>query len=289
MHFSHLTDLANRYRVGSESDNSLLPGLSIFRRDRVSDVEAAVYDPVVSLILQGRKITSIGNRSVELGPGDALLVSHELPVMSRITRASREEPYLAVILALDLAMLRGLEYRIAAAPAPAATAQALSVGPAEPGWVAPLSRYMEMIDSPLDAEVLGPATLREIHYRLLLAPLGAMLRPLLRADSHASRVARAITRARAEFRTPLTVQELAQTAGMSASSFHKHFKTVTGTTPLQYLKDLRLIEAKALLADRAHSVTQTAFSVGYESPTHFSRDYARKFGLPPSRDTQPTS
>jgi transcriptional regulator GlxA family with amidase domain len=109
-----------------------------------------------------------------------------------------------------------------------------------------------------------------------------MLRNLLVADSHASRVAKAIQMLRAEFRSPLSVTDLAKTAGMSASSFHEHFKSVTGTTPLQYQKDLRLIEAKALLAD--HSVSEAAYTVGYESPTHFSRDYSRKFGLPPSKD-----
>jgi len=111
-----------------------------------------------------------------------------------------------------------------------------------------------------------------------------MLRNLLVADSHASRVAKAIRRLRAEFRSPLSVSDLAKTAGMSASSFHQHFKAVTGTTPLQYQKDLRLIEARALLANASLTVSAAAYAVGYESPTHFSRDYSRKFGLPPRRD-----
>lgn len=142
------------------------------------------------------------------------------------------------------------------------------------------------MDTPLDAHVLGPAILREIHYRLVLSPLGAMVRTLASADSHASRVARAIHKVRAEFRAPLSVPDLARTAGMSASSFHEHFKSVTGTTPLQYQKALRLIEARALITERAASVAQAAFAVGYESPTHFSRDYARKFGRPPSREAR---
>ena len=122
-----------------------------------------------------------------------------------------------------------------------------------------------------------------------MSPIGAMLRRLLVADSHASRVTRAIQKVRAEFRNPLSVPDLARIAGMSASSFHSHFKSVTGTTPLQYQKDLRLIEAKALLVDRAHSVAEAAFAVGYESPTHFSRDYSRKFGLSPRQDVQQAS
>jgi transcriptional regulator GlxA family with amidase domain len=147
-----------------------------------------------------------------------------------------------------------------------------------------MARYLELSNNPLDAKVLGSSLRMEIHYRLLLSPLGKMLRKLIATDSQASRVAKAIYRVREGFRSPLSVPDLAKTAGMSVSSFHQHFKSVTGTTPLQYQKDLRLIEARALLSDRGQTVSQTAFSVGYERPTHFSRDYSRKFGVPPSRD-----
>lgn len=282
MDLSHLIDLAMRYSARKAKDSQGLPGLSIYRRDAESDIEAVIYEPVMCLILQGSKVTSIGDQLVELRPGDALLVSHDLPVVSRITRASVEEPYLAVILSIDLGLVRSLYEQVADAPVPIAMARPLAAGPADPAWLAPLVRYIELMDNPLDAKVLGPSIRREIHYRLLLSPMGGMLRNLLVADSHASRVAKAIQMLRAEFRSPLSISDLAKTAGMSASSFHEHFKSVTGTTPLQYQKDLRLIEAKALLAD--HSVSEAAYTVGYESPTHFSRDYSRKFGLPPSKD-----
>jgi len=284
MDLSRLTDLCNRYSIDKVEAFQDLPGLSILRREAPSDIEAVIYEPVVCLILQGSKVTSIGDQFVELKPGDALLVSHDLPVVSRITRASVEEPYLALILSLDLGLVRGLYEQVADAPMSAARVRSLSAGPAEPAWLAPLVRYLELIDNPLDAKVLGPSVRREIHYRLLLSPIGKMLRNLLVADSHASRVAKAIRRLRAEFRSPLSVSDLAKTAGMSASSFHQHFKAVTGTTPLQYQKDLRLIEARALLANASLTVSAAAYAVGYESPTHFSRDYSRKFGLPPRRD-----
>jgi AraC-like DNA-binding protein len=289
MDLSRLTELCSRYDTDNPQGVQGLPGLSIFRREAESDIEAFVYEPVICLILQGSKVTAIGDQRVELHPGDALLVSHDLPVVSRITRASAEEPYLAAILSLDLGLLRSLYNQVADAPAPAdhvrsLSARSLSGGPADPAWLTPLIRYFELLDDPLDAKVLGPSIRREIHYRLLLSPIGRMLRNLLVADSHASRVAKAIGQVRAEFRSPLSVPDLAKTAGMSASSFHEHFKSVTGTTPLQYQKDLRLIEARALLAERSHSVSEAAYAVGYESPTHFSRDYSRKFGLPPSRD-----
>jgi transcriptional regulator GlxA family with amidase domain len=116
-----------------------------------------------------------------------------------------------------------------------------------------------------------------------------MLRSLLAADSHASRVARAIQVLRQEFRRPLSVPELASLAGMSETSFHQHFKAVTGTTPLQYQKDLRLIAARKSLIEHGHNVSAAAYGVGYESPTHFSRDYRRKFGKPPSKVLEGTS
>ncbi|MEZ5713918.1 MAG: AraC family transcriptional regulator [Paracoccaceae bacterium] len=282
MDLSHLTALC--FRMSAETGPNL-PGLTVYRRDAPSAIEALLYEPVICLILQGSKVTSSGDQSVALFPGDALLVSHDLPVTSRITRASRQEPYLALILSLDPVLVRGLYDQLAEAPLPDAPARPLSAGPADPAWLDPLARYLALAANPLDARVLGPATLREIHYRLLLSPLGRMLRNLATADSHASRVARAIHQLRRDYRSRLSVEDLARTAGMSASSFHEHFKSVTGTTPLQYLKELRLIEARSLLTDQRQSVAQAAFAVGYESPTHFSRDYSRKFGLPPSRDS----
>lgn len=284
MNLARLIDLSNRYRHENLKTGQTLPGLDVLRRDAVSDIEAVVYEPVICLILQGRKETSIGDQFVDLGPGDALLVSHDLPVQSRITKASPREPYLAVILKLDLGMVRGLYEQLADVVLPEADGRSLAAGRAEPAWLDALERYLDLQDSPLDAQVIGPATLREIHYRLLLSPAGKMLRSLLVVDSHANRVARAILQLRRDYRTPLTLPDLARTAGMSATSFHQHFKAITGTTPLQYQKDLRLIAARALLAERGQSVTEAAFATGYQSPTHFSRDYRRKFGKSPGRD-----
>ena len=287
MDLSRFIDLSARYNDEKEGHIQGLPGLAVYRRDTISDIETVIYKPVVCLILQGKKVTSIGDQCVELQPGDALLISHDLPVASRITRASVQEPYLAVTLSLDLGLARSLYEQVADALPSGDNgdkAGPLSAGMADPAWLEPLIRYFELMDNPLDADVLGPSTLREIHYRLLLSSIGDMLRNLLVAGSHASRIAKAIRKLRAEFRSPLSVSDLAKTAGMSASSFHEHFKSVTGTTPLQYQKDLRLIEARALLVERNRMVCEAAYAVGYESPTHFSRDYSRKFGLPPSKD-----
>lgn len=288
MDMTRLIELATRYSTEKTDGIQTLPGISVFRREAESGIEAFIYEPVVCLILQGSKVTSIGDQSADLGPGDALLVSHDLPVASRITKASVAEPYMALILSLNLTLVRSLYEQVADVPACDVKAEpdvrSLAAGPGDASWLAPLVRYLELIDSPLDAKVLGPAIRREIHYRLLLSPIGGMLRNLLTVDSHASRIAKAIGLMREGFRSPLAVADLARTAGMSASSFHDHFRSVTGTTPLQYVKELRLIEARRMLIDESCSVSAAAYAVGYESPTHFSRDYSRKYHCPPSQD-----
>jgi len=164
-------------------------------------------------------------------------------------------------------------------------ARAAETHQADPGLLDALHRYLALADSPADAKVLGPLIAKEIHYRLLVAPFGGMLRRLIRHDSSASAIARAIGHIRGNMRSRIAIPDLARRVGMSVSAFHKHFKTVTSTTPLQYQKELRLLEARRLLRTGAASVSTAALEVGYESPSQFSREYARKFGLPPSQDT----
>ncbi len=283
MYLSRLKELCDYHYVEQRSEAQPLPGLSVFCRVAPSAMEGWMYEPVLCLVVQGSKVASTGVQTVDLQPGDALIVSHDLPVVSQITTASAQQPYLAVILAFDLQLLHSLTDDVGQLPLSNVGARSMCKGPAEAAWLEPLVRYFELMGSQSDAKVLGPSTLREIHYRLLLSPMGAMLRNLLVADGHASRVAKAIRQLRSQYRLPLKVPDLARTAGMSASSFHEHFKAITGTTPLQYQKDLRLIEAQALLKTLSHTVSEAAYVVGYESPSHFSRDFSRKFGVPPSR------
>ncbi|MEZ5912517.1 MAG: AraC family transcriptional regulator [Paracoccaceae bacterium] len=259
----------------------ILPNLLVLKRRAPSTLEATVYTPVICLILRGSKDISIGTQSLSLHRGDALLVSHDLPVMSRITEASPDNPYLALILTLDIGTIRALYDQVGEAVTETPDARSLTAFSARSEWTEPLTRYLRLMDAPLDALVLGPSILREVHFRLLMSPMGGMLRNLLSVDSHASRIARAITRIRNSFREPLAVADLARHVGMSQSSFHEHFKAVTGTTPLQFHKDLRLIEAQNLMRTGGQSVSRASHAVGYESPTHFSRDYARKFGCSP--------
>jgi len=276
--------LAYLGKIKTKND-SALPNLFILREESVTAFDAVVYDPVVCLILQGAKVTIIGDQVTKLGAGDALIVSHDLPVQSKITIASAPQPYLALILSLDLSLIRSLYEQVGSHVHEVPKARSLSSGPADPDLIDAVGRYLALQNEPLNAKVLGPAILREIHFRLLMSSTGGMLRSLLTVDSHASRVSKAILKLRAEFTETLGIADLAQVAGMSQSSFHGHFKLVTGTTPLQYQKDLRMIAARDLLRSGRHNVSAVSYEVGYESPTHFSRDYHRKFGVTPSTET----
>jgi AraC-like DNA-binding protein len=255
-----------------------LPGLKLFRAPRTTAFEATLYEPVVCLIVQGKKEVTLGTRTLQAEAGALLLVSHDLPVVSRVLKA----PYLSLLLDVEIDLIRGLYDEVGDA-LDSENARALDVQRADEGLLGALHRYLTLAESPRDAKVLGPLIRKEIHYRLLRAPFGGMLRHLVRHDSHASAIARAIRQIREDYRSSIAVPELARSVGMSASAFHKHFKSVTATSPLQYQKDLRLLAAKRLLATGEASVTEAAFEVGYESPSQFSREYARKFGVPPSK------
>jgi AraC-like DNA-binding protein len=255
-------------------------GLGILRQPRPTALEAAIYEPAVVFVLQGRKETVLGVDRYPMRAGDCLLVSHDLPVVARIVQA----PYLALVLDVDLDTLRDLQDELGDARAPAAAARALAVHAFDARLADALRRQLELAADATDAAVLGPLVAREIHYRLSTAPFGGQLRELGRRDSHASAIARAIARLRREFRSPVEIPELARSVGMSASSFHKHFKAITASSPLQYRKGLQLLEARRLLRAGATAVSSAAFDVGYESPAQFSRDYARRFGAPPRSD-----
>jgi len=254
--------------------------LQILQQTFPSALEASLYEPVLCLILQGAKQVTIGDETLSFGPGECLLVTHDLPVCSRITSA----PYLALVLDVDVATIRELYDEVAEAALDSGRGRAAQTHQADSGLLDALRRYLALADSPGDAKVLGTLTAKEIHYRLLMAPFGGMLRNLIRHDSNASAVARAIGHIRGDISSPIAVPDLARRVGMSASSFHKHFKAVTATTPLQYQKELRLLEARRLLRTGGASVTTAAYDVGYESPSQFSREYVRKFGVPPSQD-----
>lgn len=261
-----------------------VPNLLIVHDHTKMRLEKHVYRPIACLVLQGEKEVWLGDRRVVMRAGHSLIVSHDLPVTTQVLEASKEKPYIAIVIELDMALVRSLYEEASDALPTTQIAQSVDVGEADDGLVDAMGRLLALHANPLEAKVLEPLIRREIHFRLLMADHGGMLREMLRLDSHAGRVAKAIRLIHEGFRQALSVQDLASYCGMSVSSFHEHFKAVTGSSPLQYQKAIRLIEARRLLQEGKRSVSSVAFDVGYESPTQFSREYSRKFEKTPREE-----
>lgn len=245
---------------------------------------AAVYEPMINLILQGSKSMTIADRTLHYDPATYFVMSIGLPAVGQVNPGANGEPYLAVSLTLDPMVLATL---LADLPEPAGAHEqdsGFSVAAVTPELMDAWVRMLRLMHRPDDIAALAPAYEREILYRVLQGPNGWMLRDIAAPDSALARVNLAIQRIRQDFAEPIRVETLAQLAAMSVSAFHRHFKAVTALSPLQYQKRVRLLQARTLLVANAKSVTHAAFEVGYESATQFSRDYARVFGLPPLRD-----
>lgn len=272
------------HNAGTEPLPTAIDGLSVALHTAPTALAPVLYRPIFCLVLQGAKQAFFADRAVTFGRMESLIVSFDLPTVSRVVRASATEPYVALALQLDRGLLHDLMGEVATAQIDAARGDSIAAGAADAAIVDAMGRLFGLLDQPAAAPVLEPLVKREIHYWLLAAHHGAMLRQLSKADSHASRISRAIAVIRRDFDRSLRVADLAEVAHMSPSAFHDHFKAHTGTTPLQFQKQLRLIEARRLIQAGTHSVSRAAFDVGYESPTQFSREYARLFGTPPSSD-----
>ena len=283
-----IVDHADRMGFDAQPSPTGVPYLDLVRSRTPTPLDVVDYRPIFCLVLQGAKQTVMGESALTFATGQTLIVGLDLPTAARIVTASETTPYISLGLALDIALLRELmaELPPPALPEPreAYRCAAMTVTQADPDLVDALARLYRLHEQPGDIPVLAPLLMREIHYRLLRSPEAPLLASLTRPDSHASRIARAIARIRRDFAEPLPVGTLAREAGMSASAFHEHFRALTGTTPLQYQKAMRLMAARRRLQDTDDSVSGIAFSVGYESPTQFSREYSRQFGRPPRAD-----
>ena len=258
----------------------------ILRRSAPSAIEGTLYRPLLCMILQGAKEVTAGKLSIHCPAGHAIVVSHDLPVLSQITQAAPDRPYMALVLPLDLAMLRGFYAQMPPFDDPQDGPAALTCHPADADLTDAVTRLLRLAKGDPSSGLLTPILLREIHARLLLSTQGTVLRRFLRRDDPSNHLAKAIATIRASIDAPLSVTALAEHAGMSKSSFHAHFKAVTGQTPGQYQKNVRLLEARRLILESNAAISAVAFDVGYESPAQFSRDYLRKFGHPPRQDRQ---
>jgi len=274
-----------RTLVARHTDRPAPPRLRLVVNSRTAPTEPAhgLYQPMLCFVLQGAKRVIIGERVVEYRAGHFLVASVDLPVIGQVIEASAEQPYMVVAVALDPASIAALLIDLPHAPDGEAEA-GISISPMTADLIDPLLRLTRLLDTPGDIAVMAPMLEREILYRVLLGPQGAILRQIARSDSRLSQVRRAIDWIRQHYAEPLRVEHLAGLAGMSASSFHRHFKAVTAMSPLAYHKQIRLQEARRRLIAAPAAAARVAYAVGYESASQFSREYTRLFGLPPIRD-----
>ena len=283
-----LLDTVRRYAQASADPagaaRTPIPGLTAIRAIRPSGLDYAISRPLVALILQGSKDVTMGAETVTVGAGDSLLITADVPTVSQITRASIRDPYFSLVLDLDPAVIAELMVEMKIAPV--TDRGPLSGEPTDSEVADAALRLMRLLDRPASLPILQAQLLREVHYWLLAGRHGAAIRRLGLPDSQAQRVARAVAALRTEFARPLPVERLASLAGMSLSSFHQHFRSVTSLSPLQFQKQLRLIEARRLMLAEGANSSSAAFAVGYESVPQFTREYRRMFGLPPVRDIE---
>lgn len=257
-----------------------LPRIAMVRAEACAD---QVYQPMLHLVLQGEKTLSIGDEVSRYPAGRYFLVPVDVPATGQIHRAAEEQPYLAVSLTLDPAVISTLlgnddnaarSYSDSSFEAVRAPAEMIDA------WL----RMMRLMDRPHEAAVLAPMIEREILFRVLQGPLSGILRDIARPDGRMAQIRRASQWIREHYTEPFRVEPLAVMSDMSVAAFYRHFKSVTAMTPIQYQKRLRLLRARWLLLFDTLDATTIAYTVGYESASQFSREYARLFGLPPGQD-----
>ncbi|MCK0208285.1 AraC family transcriptional regulator [Starkeya koreensis] len=283
---TELLDIMDRHgRLHADANGivtTAIPGVSFFRVTAPTGGTHAIARPLVCLVVQGAKQVTMGTREFSFGAGDSLLITADVPIVSHIVRASHASPYVSLVLELDAAVIA--ELLLEMGPAPVGDVEPVRVEPTDAEVASAALRLMSLLDRPAALPVLKDQLLREIHYWLLAGRHGAAIRRLGWPDGHARRVGRAIALLRADFARPLPVERLAAEAGMSVSAFHQHFRAVTSLSPLQFQKQLRLIEARRLMVGEGMAASGAAFAVGYESVPQFTREYGRLFGQPPVRD-----
>lgn len=245
---------------------------------------AAVYDPMINLILTGSKTMTVGERTFHYDPATYFVMSVDLPAVGSVHPSATGEPYLAVSLTLDPVIVAGLIRDLPVKMSSELFGSGFSVAPVNEDFLDAWVRMLRLMERPNEIAALSPAYEREILFRVLQGPLGWMLRDIASPDTALSRISIAINWIRQNFTETIRVEALAEMAALSVSAFHRHFKAVTALSPLQYQKRVRLLHARSLLIAGQGSATSIAYGVGYESPNQFSREYARLFGLPPSRD-----
>jgi AraC-like DNA-binding protein len=274
-------------RTGSDGGHeTAIPALTFWRYSQPTKPMPGLQQPAVYIVVQGRKHVELGGETYVYDPTQYLAVSLEVPVVSRVVQASPDRPYLCMTVRVDARELAALIVETGQAMSDDHDGRALFVSPIDAPLLDALLRLVQLLDRPQDIPILSPLILREFYYRLLQGEQQGRLAEMAIGDGRVRRIAGAILWIKEHFAKPLHVETLAKRVNMSPSALHRHFAAVTGVSPVQYQKRLRLEEARRVLLATGTSAEAVAYEVGYESPSQFSREYARLFGQPPRRDAE---
>lgn len=262
-----------------------IPQLMMARRSGRTEPLACMYMLGLAVVAQGSKRVTLNDQVLDYAPGQSLLVTVDLPVVSQVTQADMAQPFLGMLIKLDMRALVQLAADMALPPLPRdQAAQGLSLAALEEPLLDAVVRLVRLLQEPQHIERLAPLVQQEIMVRLLTGPHGPYLRHLMAAGTPSHQIAQAIAWLRNNYSRDVLMDELAARAHMSPSTFRAHFRSLTGMSPLQYQKQLRLQEARQLMLTQALDASSTAIRVGYESVSQFNREYSRQFGAPPQRD-----
>ena len=270
------------------------PGLTITRIPRVdicvgqgsTDKTPCLYRSMICFILQGSKRVAINDHLLSYDSEQYLISALDLPLIGQILDTDEGQPYVAVSLVLDPAILAQLAVTIPAVSESEQKGMGNTINPMTSSLRDTLLRLLSLLDTPADIPVLGPMVERELLYRLLQGPQGRLLRQIAQPDGALGSIRRAVAWIRDNYSVRLRIEALCDASGMSRASLHRHFRSMTGLSPVQYQKQLRLQEARQLLLAGEHRASDVAYAVGYESASQFSREYLRQFGTPPARDVR---
>ncbi|CAI4156976.1 MAG: AraC family transcriptional regulator CmrA [Rickettsiales bacterium] len=282
---NELAAIIDKHTANEGTTDSPIPGLQLFKSTVPNLPTPTVFNPSLCLLVQGQKQVLLHNDIYPYTVSEFLVVSVDLPVTGKVTVATPDTPYLALKIDIDVSTLSELLLSMDNSLIQSKSfSRGLNVAKADHVVADSILRMLRMLDTPKDIPVLSSNMMREILYRVLQSEYGHLLASITFKGSHIERISNAIRAIKKDFNKPLTVNSLAEIAGMSVSGFHAHFKTVTSMSPLQFQKQLRLIEARHLMLSENMDAAAAAYQVGYESASQFSREYVRMFGTPPKRD-----
>ncbi|GIP51050.1 AraC family transcriptional regulator [Paenibacillus vini] len=282
-----LAILIRRHAPDTGTYQTAIPNLSVMHATQLSEPLESVYQPSICVVAQGAKTATLAGETYRYDSSTYLVTSVELPVMGRIVEASAEIPYLSLKLSFDAASFLEIVEKVnRPASEGLETGRGITVNHMSSALLEVITRLMQLLDAPEDIPVLAPLIIQEVLYRILQGEQGALLYQFATSGSLSYNIAQAIRFINQHFDRQLPIGHLAKSVNMSISAFHKHFKRVTAMSPLQYQKTMRLQEARRLMLTQSLHASDAAFRVGYESPSQFSREYARMYGRPPTRDIQ---